>query len=132
MYQVLNTTSHGGYHELFMGDMGSLEISEDARVGFFYPEVYAMTKVRRTTRLTLATSLPAGKSRQPVKLRDDSRKPVHMPHVENFFEAIRKGARLACPAEEAFATAVPILRTNDAVATGRRIVLTPADYEVSL
>jgi predicted dehydrogenase len=144
LYQVLNTTSHGGYHEVFMGDKGSLEISEDVRVGFFYPERQAKSKKwvdqtagiegkdRKTIEMSISRSkLPDGtKSRKTVKAEADARKPVHMPHLENFFEAMRTGVRLTCPAEGAFATAVPILRTNDAVATGRRIVLTPADYAV--
>ena len=32
VYQVLNTTSHGGYFETFLGDEGSLKISENTRV----------------------------------------------------------------------------------------------------
>ncbi len=40
-YQVLNTTSHGGFFETFMGDEGSLTISEDARKGHMFREVSA-------------------------------------------------------------------------------------------
>ena len=34
MYQVLNTTGWGGYYEVFMGDQGVLEVSEDTKKGF--------------------------------------------------------------------------------------------------
>ena len=60
----------------------------------------------------------------------DAKKPAHQPHLENFFSAIRDGTELTCPAEEAFKTAVPILKTNEAVEKQRRIELTAADYKV--
>ena len=59
----------------------------------------------------------------------DAAKPVHQPHLENFFDSIRGKTKLTCPAEVAFETAVPILRTNEAVASGRRIELSPAEYK---
>jgi predicted dehydrogenase len=143
-YQVLNTTSYGGFHEVFMGDKGSLQISEDIRVGYFFPEVAAEKKEwvddahkvktmnRAAIQLNVRKTRKGGKrsKKQLAAAAADVSKPAHQPHVENFFNAIRKGTRLTCPAEEAFETAVPILRTNDAVATGQKITLTPRDYEV--
>ncbi len=146
-YQVLNTTSHGGFHEVFMGDKGSLQISEDVRVGFFFPEVVAkkseetkwvddahkveqMGKAAITLMVDKTRKQGKRTKKQLAAAAADVSKPAHMPHVENFFDAIRKGTRLTCPSEEAFETAVPILRTNEAVATGQKIVLTPRDYEV--
>jgi hypothetical protein len=37
-YQVLNTTGHGGFYETFMGDEGSIVVSEDSRIGEFFRE----------------------------------------------------------------------------------------------
>ena len=42
-------------------------------------------------------------------------KPLHQPHLENFFDAIRNGTPLNCPSEVGFATAVTILKVNEAV-----------------
>jgi predicted dehydrogenase len=40
-YQVLNTTSQGGFYEQFMGDEGSLVISDDGKTGYITREVHA-------------------------------------------------------------------------------------------
>ena len=143
-YQVLNTTSFGGFYETFMGDKGSLQISEDIRIGFFVPEPNKPTaewvdktegiegKDQKTLEIELGASRnPDGtQTKESVKAEEDAKKPAHQPHVENFFAAIRGKAKLTCPAEEALMTAVPILKTNDAVGAGKRMDLTPADYEV--
>ena len=47
----------------------------------------------------------------PVTLRD----PYHQPHLQNFFDAIRGKAKLNCPAEEAYQTAVAVLKVNEAI-----------------
>jgi len=39
-------------------------------------------------------------------------KAIHQPHLENFFDAVRKGTPLNCPGESAFATAVTILKST--------------------
>ena len=56
-------------------------------------------------------------------------KPVHLPHLENFVDAIRKGTPLSCPPEDGFATAVAVLKVNEAVEAGRRIELTGEDFK---
>lgn len=55
-------------------------------------------------------------------------KAIHQPHLENFFDAIRTGSPLSCPAESAFASAVTILRVNEAVAMRRQLDFTVADF----
>ncbi len=55
-------------------------------------------------------------------------KAIHQPHLENFFAAIRDGVPLNCPAETAFASAVTILKVNEAIAARRQLELTPADF----
>jgi len=143
-YQVLNSTSHGGYYETFMGTDGSLVISEDPRTGFLYREVAAekkdwedeAEKVKSMDRDAIALKVGASfrldgkEDPQKLKAEEDLRKPVHQPHLENFFDAIRHGTKLTCPASEAFRTAVPILKTNEAAAAGCRIALKPEDYAI--
>ncbi|MHC4726630.1 MAG: Gfo/Idh/MocA family oxidoreductase [Planctomycetota bacterium] len=63
----------------------------------------------------------------PVSLGN---KPYHQPHLENFFDAIRGKAKLNCPAEIGYETAVTVLKVNDAVAAGRKLEFKPGDFEV--
>ncbi|MEK7767574.1 MAG: Gfo/Idh/MocA family oxidoreductase, partial [bacterium] len=141
-YQVLNTTSHGGYYEAFMGDAGSLEISEDPKVGHFFRETVAEKAAweddaeRVLTMGKEAIELKVGETRKAdgrvaenaFQLEEDAKKPVHQPHLENFFAAIRGRGTLSSPAAEAFATTVAILKTNEAVAAGCRVPIAPRDF----
>ena len=47
----------------------------------------------------------------PIVLRD----PYHQPHLQNFFNAVRGKAKLNCPAEIAYESAVSVLRVNEAI-----------------
>lgn len=55
-------------------------------------------------------------------------KAIHQPHLENFFDAIRKGTPLNCPGESAFATAVTILKINEAIAAQKMLAYAPGDF----
>jgi hypothetical protein len=57
-------------------------------------------------------------------------KPAHQPHLENFFDAIRMGTPLNCPAEIGYETAVAVLNVNKAVEEQRKIDFKPQDFEV--
>jgi hypothetical protein len=57
-------------------------------------------------------------------------KPIHQPHLENFFDGIRKGVALNCPGEEAFATAVTVLKVNEAIAAQKMLTFAPDDFKV--
>ncbi len=63
----------------------------------------------------------------PVALRD---KAIHQPHLENFFDAIRKGTALNCPGEDGFATAVTVLKVNEAIAAEKLLRFAPGDFVV--
>lgn len=145
-YQVLTTTQHGGFYETFMGENGSMQISEVPQRGnTFMREAHApdwsewVSKgylSRETTPLQPATTkdvkidvrvtAEAGKWPIPVELT----KPAHQPHLENFFDAIRHGTPLNCPAELAFETAVAVIKANESVETGSKILLKPEMYKV--
>ena len=56
-------------------------------------------------------------------------KPVHQPHLENFFNATRGTAKLNCPADEAFTSEYVIHKANDAVAAQTRLVITPEEVK---
>jgi predicted dehydrogenase len=57
-------------------------------------------------------------------------KPIHQPHLENFFDAIRKSVPLTCPADQAFASAVTILKVNEAIAAQKMLTFAPDDFIV--
>lgn len=56
-------------------------------------------------------------------------KPVHWPHLENFFDSIRGKASLTCPADVAYETAVSVLRVNEAVEGGRRLPFEAQEFK---
>jgi predicted dehydrogenase len=133
LYQILKTTSYGGFHEVFMGDKGTIQISEDPRIGFFFPEP---TKQQpqwvpaQGGNVKIALGPTPIAPQRKLDLPADAKKPVHQYHLENFFSAILGEGKLTCSAGTAFATAVAMLRTNDAIASGERIALTEKDYDV--
>jgi predicted dehydrogenase len=55
-------------------------------------------------------------------------KAIHQPHLENFFDAVRKGAPLNCPADQAFASAITVLRVNEAIAAKKELKFSPNDF----
>jgi predicted dehydrogenase len=147
-YQVLNTTSHGGYYETFMGDGGSLVVSENTEVGHFFREPTVtqrrdwedksdtVTKNgREAIELRIGETLTAGGQKTPEaqKLMEEMTKPIHQLHLENFFDAVRdpKNNRLSCPPEVAYETAVAVLTANEAVEAKRQIDLKPEQFRVS-
>jgi len=56
-------------------------------------------------------------------------KSEHLPHLENFFDAIRKGVPLTCPAEVGYETAVSVLRVNEAVEAQKRLEFRPEEFK---
>jgi predicted dehydrogenase len=143
-YQLLNTTSYGGFYEVFMGDEGSLMISEDTRKGFVFREVRAKrrkwedeaktveTMGREAIALKVGETLdPSGrKTPEAKKLAAQAQKPVHQLHLENFFEAVRKGTPLSCPPEVGFETAVSVLKVNEALKAARRLDFKAEEFQV--
>jgi predicted dehydrogenase len=146
LYQVQTTTKHGGFYETFMGDDGSLVISEvpergnwamreahapewDSLVkdGLLLTEAQPIQKVdTKNILLDVRVTAEAGRWPLPVELA----KPAHQPHLENFFNAIRLGTPLSCPAELAFESAVAVLRVNEAVKTRALSVFRPEHFKV--
>ena len=57
-------------------------------------------------------------------------KPIHLTHLENFFDAIRYGTKLNCPAEIGYETAVTVLKVNEAAEAGRKLTFEPAEFKV--
>jgi predicted dehydrogenase len=56
---------------------------------------------------------------------------IHQPHLQNFFDAIRYGTALNCPAEVGYETAVAVLAVNRAIEEGKKIEFKPEDFRVA-
>ena len=54
----------------------------------------------------------------------------HQPHLQNFFDAVRGKATLNCPAEEAYQTAVAVLKVNEAIEARAPVAFKPEDFKV--
>jgi len=148
-YQVLTTTSAKGYYECFMGDEGTLQISEQPSRIRLYAEGridadrkwkqwidkgwVARPKEEEEKKpavkddiLAVYESVPVATWLMPVTFTD----PFHKPHLENFFDAVRGKGKLNCPGEEGFRTAVTVLKVNEAVAAEKKLALGKGDFQV--
>jgi len=152
-YQVLSANSSFGRFETFLGDQGTLVVSEVPYLGEAYPEPNVDSRLwakwvakgylkspgelsafERDLALPIymvaETPPPFASKQPPYKLPVKVDKPHHQPHLENFFDAIRGKAKLNCPAEVGYEAAVTVLRINEAIEAGRRIEFKPADFAV--
>ena len=143
-YQTINTNNSQGYFENFMGEYGTITISESAnRVGIYRepsspawdewvnkgyvtsPLIPQVTEASEAV-LDVRESVPQEKYGIPVNFTD----PYHKPHLENFFNAVRGREKLNCPGETGFETAVAVLKVNDAVEKGITLKFNPEEFKV--
>jgi Predicted dehydrogenases and related proteins len=155
---LTTTSAGGGYHEYFMGDEGALKISENPKYTKLYREARAPEWDIWAERGLVASPTSGEGAPPPVKPWEKPRKKlggpsraatvdvretaelsawdlpvtldkaIHQPHLENFFDAIRDGVPLNCPADQAFASAVTVLRVNEAVAAQKMLKFSPEDF----
>jgi predicted dehydrogenase len=143
-YQTITTNSNNGYFESFMGDEGALQISESASKGEVSREPAApdwekwvkagllKAPARQETTegggaLDVRETVTATSAyRIPVKMD----KKYHQPHLENFFDAVRGKAKLNCPPEVAYESAVTVLKVNEAVEAARKLGFKPQEFRV--
>ena len=144
-YQVQTTTSAGGgYFEMFMGDEGTIKMSEDPALSAVYREARAPSWGALVAKNYLlgqpAPALATPADATKVDVRETAQlatynipvsfdKKPHQPHLENFFNSIRGRATLNCPGDEAFASEYVIHKANEAIPLGRKIDLTPAETQ---
>jgi predicted dehydrogenase len=159
-YRVLTTTSAGGgYHEYFMGDEGSMKISENPKFTKLYREARAPEWEPFVAKGFIAKPESGEGAPAPVKpwekpgvkklggpskgatvdVRETAQlsawdipvtldKAIHQPHLENFFDGIRKGTPLNCTGEEAFICAVTVLKVNEAIVAQQMLKFAPSDF----
>ena len=142
-YQTISTNSNQGYFESFMGDQGTLLISESGARGAAYREPTApdwekwvslgylkspvgeQKKPQTDAVLDVRETVAPPSFELPIKFDD----PYHKPHLENFFNAIRGKEKLNCPAEVGYETAVTVLKVNEAVESGRKLTFDPKEFK---
>ncbi len=144
-YQVQTTTKHGGFYEAFMGENGSLQISEvpqrgnwamreahapewDSLVkqGLLKSEAPPIQKVdTKNIFLDVRVTAEAGRWPLPVEMA----KPAHQPHLENFFHAVIHSTPLNCPPETAYESAVAVLKANEVIETRRYYRFRPEHFK---
>jgi len=140
-YQVLTTTSAGGgYFEQFMGDEGSVKMSENPSLTKVYREDRAPEWDKWIDLKYLEqTAAPAPAEDSTADMRETAplvaydlpvvlNKPLHQPHLENFFGAVRGENELNCDGAHAFASEAPIFKVNPAVAARTTIEMKPEDF----
>jgi predicted dehydrogenase len=146
-YQTQTTNGSQGYFENFMGDQGTLLISESeanyggrvyrdpnappwdewVRKGYISaPKIQGPKAESEQAALDVRESISPDEHRVPIVFRD----PYHKPHLENFFNTIRGTAKLHCPAEVGYETAVTVLKVNEAVEANRRLSFNPDEFKV--
>ena len=143
-YQTLTTNSSMGYYETFMGDQGTLNISESAGRGGIYREQTAPdwkkwvelgylsapeaeeVNLEESLVLDVRETIAPPQHGIPVVFND----PYHKPHLENFFNAVRGLENLNCPAETGYETAVAVLKVNEAVESGRKLRFGRGEFTV--
>ncbi len=142
-YQTITTNSNMGYFECFMGDQGSLTISESAGRAGIYKEPGNInwekwirmkyieaptddTPKTSTAVLDVRETVAPPKHKLPVQFND----PYHKPHLENFFNAIRGKEKLNCPVEVGYETAVTVLKANEAVKSKRELFFNKSEFKI--
>ncbi len=145
-YQTITTNSSQGHFEKFMGNEGTLIVSEASGTSAIYREEWVpamkwdewvkkgyLNKTEATPHSSDDdSSLEVRASVLPTTydFPEKADKPYHQLHLENFFNAIRGKAKLNCPAEIGYKSAVTVLRVNEAVAAGRKLNFKPEDFKV--
>jgi predicted dehydrogenase len=147
-YQTQTTNGSQGYYESFMGDQGTLLISESEvnYAGQLYrdpnapawdqwvqkgyisapKEQEAKAKDDSGAVADVRESVAPDQHTVPVVLRD----PYHQPHLQNFFDTVRGKAKLNCPAEVGYESAVSVLKVNEAIEAKSLLSFKPEDFHI--
>jgi predicted dehydrogenase len=142
-YQTQTTNGSQGYFENFMGDQGTLLISESevhgaklyrdtnapawddwVQKGYITAPKVQEVKEKKEGVTDVRESVSPDEHQVPIVLRD----PYHQPHLQNFFDTVRGKAKLNCPAEIGYESAVAVLKVNEAIEAGSRLAFKPEDF----
>ena len=138
-YQVLTTTSSGGgYFETFMGDKGTLKMSENPGISKLFREAEApkwepLVNQGIIGKSNASDAVAAVDVRESAALASydfpenipgfEKNKPIHMYHLENFINAVLGKEALNCDGEHAFEAEAAVFKAREAIEKG------PLDFE---
>jgi predicted dehydrogenase len=143
-YETLCTNGYGGHVEIFMGDQGTLELSESAGRGGLYRDAEApdwskwvrLGLLREpgaedkpqasSSSIDVQETKPPAKYEIPVVLEV----PYHQPHLANFFDAIRGQGSLNCSGDIAYSSTVTALKIAEAIDRKQTLELDPDIFRV--
>ncbi len=141
-YQVLTTTSVGGYFEQFFGTDGSVKMSENPALTKIFKEngrpdldekwgslVKNGVLVEREQAEVKTADARESKPPKEYGFDIDIGKPIHMPHLENFFNAIRGKEKLNCDGEHAFEAEAAVYKVNEAVEAKKMLYFSDEDFK---
>lgn len=141
-YQVLTTTSVGGYFEQFFGTDGSVKMSENPALTKIFKEngrpdldekwgslVKNGVLVEREQAEVKTADVRESKPPKEYGFDIDIGKPIHMPHLENFFNAIRGKEKLNCDGEHAFEAEAAVYKVNEAVEAKKMLYFSDEDFK---
>lgn len=149
-YTSLTTNQYDGYYEQFMGDMGTLIISEEKETGASYfrePKHAAEdwmkaavggAQVGKHKEVGLKLDPEATKKIQGkgVKVGEKefsdgvNKKSSYVLEMEDFFNSIRTGSPVTCDWKEALSCTVAAVRANEAMTKKTRIEIPASDYSI--
>jgi len=113
-------------HGEMMKMMDRLTVEQIAKT-FFVEESLPLPRIVNIKDMPKGIIWPA--NRRVLAVPVEMNKPVHQPHLENFFDVIRGKAKLTCPPEVGYQTAVSVLKVNTAAETGRKLEFEPAQFK---
>ena len=148
-YQTQTTNGSQGYFENFMGDQGTLLISESELnyAGKIYRDPnapawddwiqkgYITQPKMQEAKSKEDTGAVGRRARIRSRLMSTACRscfgiPYHQPHLQNFFDAVRGKGKLNCPSEVAYESAVAVLKVNDAVEANARLAFSPDEFKI--
>jgi predicted dehydrogenase len=144
-YQTITTNSCQGYYETFMGDQGTLVVSEAGNRGEAYREstapqwdkwvksgIVLAPPEKKEEKSDSGALVDVRESAAPdmYKVGVEFKDLVHKPHLENFFNAVRGKGKLNCPAEVGYESAVSVLKVNEAIEAGCKLEFKPEEFKV--
>ncbi|HNS72167.1 MAG TPA: Gfo/Idh/MocA family oxidoreductase [bacterium] len=145
-YKTQTTNGSLGYFEQFMGDQGTLVISESAGMGSVYrekanapswdefvrkgyltePKLVEVKAESESDSLDVRETISPDEHRIALQFND----PYHKPHLENFFGAVRDSGKLNCPAEVGYESAVAVLKVNEAIEARKTLDFRPEEFKI--
>ena len=143
-YQVVNTNSFGNYFERFMGDRGTIVISEDVNNCYFVPEsgcklpeymkdlkVEVLHGKRGYRLVDMINAKDPELGKRVMQLQPlGGNESIHGLHLKNFFAALNGKEKLNCPADIAYHTAVEVLNVLPTIESNKKHFFKKSDFEV--